>query len=149
MDAWTPREESSLVDHEEFSRWRDEAGRALESARVQTRAGLHNWACFAAEQSAQLAIKGLLHGLGTGPWGHDLVKLGGAVRKAAGAAWPEELDSVLRSLSRHYIPARYPDAYAWGPPGAHYGPEDAREAITQAERVLESVDRLWRALSAA
>ncbi|MGH2736718.1 MAG: HEPN domain-containing protein [Actinomycetota bacterium] len=47
---------------------------ARRAADVQHAAALHNWACFAAEQAAQLALKGLLHGLGLGPWGHDLVR---------------------------------------------------------------------------
>jgi HEPN domain-containing protein len=62
-----------MVDKTEFERWRSEAGGALEAARVQAAASLHNWACFAAEQAAQLAVKGFLHGAGRAPWGHDLV----------------------------------------------------------------------------
>ncbi|HEX9122434.1 MAG TPA: HEPN domain-containing protein [Actinomycetota bacterium] len=57
------------MDTEEFERWRGEADRALEGGRLQAAAGLHNWACFAAEQAAQLAMKALLHGLGRGPSG--------------------------------------------------------------------------------
>lgn len=39
----------------------------------------HNWRCFLAEQAAQMAMKALLHGLGRGPWGHDLMELGKAL----------------------------------------------------------------------
>ncbi|MGH9228819.1 MAG: HEPN domain-containing protein [Acidimicrobiales bacterium] len=46
----------------------------------------HNWRCFLAEQAAQMAMKALLHGLGRGPWGHDLVDLGN--RLAGGGRWP-------------------------------------------------------------
>jgi HEPN domain-containing protein len=45
------------LDDEEFARWRRDADRALESARVQSREGVHNWACFAAEQASQLALR--------------------------------------------------------------------------------------------
>ena len=135
----------AYLDRAEFDRWRREADRALEGARVQAGAGLHNWACFAAEQAGQLALKALLHGLGRGPWGHDLVRLGEMAR-AAGLEVPEEVAATLRRLGRHYIPSRYPDAHAAGPPSAHYGPEDAREAIADAERVLAYVDRTWRSL---
>jgi HEPN domain-containing protein len=45
------------VDHDEFDRWRAEADAALRGARLQAEGGLHNWACFAAEQAAQLAVK--------------------------------------------------------------------------------------------
>lgn len=133
------------VDDEEFGRWRGEADRALSGARVQADAGLHNWTCFGAEQAAQLATKALLHGLGRGPWGHDLVRLGELAREA-GVEVPDEIAAVLRRLGRHYIPARYPDAHAMGEPGAHYGDSDAREAIADAEAVLAFVDRAWSGL---
>lgn len=67
---------SPPLDEEEYRRWREEAQRALDSARRESAAGAHNWSCFLAEQSAQLAVKALLHGLGRGPWGHDLMRLG-------------------------------------------------------------------------
>ncbi|HXF56601.1 MAG TPA: HEPN domain-containing protein [Actinomycetota bacterium] len=133
------------LDIEEFSRWRREADSALAGARVQAEAGLHNWACFAAEQAAQLAIKALLHGLGQGPWGHDLVRLGARAR-AAGVEVPAEVEDALRALGRHYIPARYPDAHAAGTTGEHYGPSDSRAAIEAAAAVLQWVDGCWRSL---
>ncbi|HXF98196.1 MAG TPA: HEPN domain-containing protein [Gaiellaceae bacterium] len=132
-------------DEEEFARWRAEAERALAAARVQAEAGLHNWACFAAEQAAQLAVKALLHGLGRGPWGHDLVRLGERAAEA-GAAFPPEVLDAMRRLGRHYIPARYPDAHPSGPAAAHYAEADAAEALADAEAVLGAVDRAWESL---
>jgi HEPN domain-containing protein len=134
-----------LVDVDEFRRWRVEADAALRGARLQADAGLHNWACFAAEQSAQLAVKGFLHGLGRGPWGHDLVRLGELLAEVT--ELPDGLMDVLRRLGRHYIPARYPDAHPSGPAGIHYGPTDAEQALTDAERALADVDALWAAVS--
>lgn len=133
------------LDREEFARWRDEADRALTGARLQAEAGLHNWACFAAEQAAQLSVKALLHGLGTGPWGHDLVRLGELVREAR-LDLPENVAAVFRRLGRHYIPARYPDAHASGAPASHYGASDSDEAIIDAERILRFVDDVWGSL---
>jgi HEPN domain-containing protein len=135
------------LDEEEFQRWREEADRALAGARLQADAGLSNWACFAAEQAAQLALKGLLHGLGRAPWGHDLVRLG-ELAVAAGLEPPEETTDALRRLGRHYIPARYPDAHPSGPPGMHYGPADSAEALRDSTGVLAFVDRTWTGLRA-
>jgi len=40
------------LDEPEFSRWREEAGRALGAATRQAAAENHNWSCFLAEDSA-------------------------------------------------------------------------------------------------
>jgi HEPN domain-containing protein len=133
------------LDTEEYTRWRDEASQALRGARLQHDGELHNWACFLAEQSAQLAMKGLLHGLGRGPWGHDLVRLGELAAEVVDV--PEEAAAALRRLSRHYIPARYPDAHPSGPPGPHYGAADSQEAIDDAAGLLEFVDRTWASVN--
>ena len=134
-----------MRDAEEFDRWRAEADRALAGARVQASANLHNWACFAAEQAAQLGVKALLHGLGRGPWGHDLVRLVGLTENAGVNVAPDIVDAARR-LGRHYIPARYPDAHAAGPAGDHYGASDAGEAIADAEGMLAFVDQAWETL---
>ena len=64
-----------MLDGTEFDRWRAEATEALETARLARNGGRRNWACFLAEQAAQLAVKATLHGVGAGPWGHDLLEL--------------------------------------------------------------------------
>jgi len=137
--------ERTVLDEEEYRRWRAEADRAHDGARIQAGAGLHNWSCFAAEQAANLAVKALLHGLGRGPWGHDLLRLGEMLGEA-GVELPAEVLDRMRRLGRHYIPARYPDAHASGPPGLHYGSSDSSEAIEDAEAILAFVDQTWEAL---
>lgn len=133
------------LDREEFARWREEAGRALESARREAAAGAHNWSCFLSEQAAQLALKSVLHGLGRGPWGHDLVGLGRAIR-AAGLDAPTDVEDRLMRLARHYIPARYPDAHAAGSASSRYSASDSAAALVDAERVIRYVDTTWATL---
>jgi HEPN domain-containing protein len=136
----------ALVDEEEFERWHGAAQEALAAARVQTETGAHHWACFLAEQAAQLSLKGLLHGVGEAPWGHDLVELAAAASSSLGRAWPGELDPVLTTLSQYYIPTRYPDANPSGRPSLHYGERDASAAVASAEHVLESIASAWAML---
>jgi len=139
---------AGLLDRTEFDRWREAADHARDAASVQAEAGYHNWACFLAEQAAQLGLKGLLRGIGAAGWGHDLVDLGRMVAEALDESLSGALKNGLRRLSRHYIPARYPDAYPAGSPGEHYGIEDSATALEDAQRVLEFVDRTWNRLEA-
>ena len=133
------------LDRDEFTRWRTEADRALRHGQLAADDGLHNWACFSAEQAAQLAVKALLHGIGRGPWGSDLVGLGDELA-TAGLAVPEAERDALRRLGRHYMPARYPDAHPAGSPGGHYGAADSTQAFEDARAVFDLVDGAWREL---
>lgn len=134
-----------MVDGEEYRRWRAEADQALKVARAAARESAFNWACFGCEQAAQLGVKALLHGLGAGPWGHDLPLLGERLVQT-GVAVSEAIGAALQRLSRHYIPARYPDAHAEGTAAAHYGFTDWEEAFTDTQEVLAFVDETWRSL---
>ncbi|MDE3103225.1 MAG: HEPN domain-containing protein [Chloroflexota bacterium] len=133
------------LDTEEFQRWRDGAYDALESARPEAAAGAHNWSCFLAEQSAQLAFKALLHGLGKGPWGHDLIRLGREAEDA-GIEAPSALKDALARLARHYIPARYPDAHPAGAVSSRYRAADSSQAVADAQQALDFVDAAWRSV---
>jgi len=135
-----------VLDAPEFRRWRDAGTDALAAARVQADAGFHQWSCFLAEQSAQLSVKALLHGIGVGAWGHDLVELGKAWGDALAEDTGPTLQASLQRLSRHYIPARYPDAHPSGSPGAHYGEADSAQALADAELLAAAVDRVWERL---
>lgn len=138
-----------MLDRPEFERWQEAADDALSGARAQHGAELDNWACFLAEQAAQLALKGLLHGVGAAAWGHDLVDLGERVRSALNVELPAPTAASLRRLSRHYVTSRYPDAHPAGAPGSHYGPEDAQEAVADADRVITEARSAWGQLREA
>lgn len=133
------------LDEAEFERWREDAGRALAASRALAGNGHHNWACFTAEQAAQLALKGLLHGIGRGERGHGLPRLARAIG-AQGVSIPDEVTAGLRRLAREYIPARYPDAHPEGGAGEHFGASDSEQALADAEAILDVVDRAWQEL---
>jgi HEPN domain-containing protein len=135
-----------VLDEPEFRRWWEAGADALAAARVQADAGFHHWSCFLAEQSAQLAVKALLHGMGVGAWGHDLVELGRSWSDALEEKLGATVLAELQRLSRHYIPARYPDAHPSGSPGAHYGEGDSAQAIADAEHVGVTVGQVWERL---
>ena len=120
----------------------------MRSARLQRDADLHNWACFIAEQAAQLAVKGFLHGIGQAPWGHDLRGLVEAALAAGTGLASELLDPAVR-LTRHYIPARYPDAHPAGDASENYRRSDADAAIGDAVEIIDAVDASWKRLGDA
>lgn len=61
----------------------------------------------------------------------------------AGVEVPREVTAGARLLSRHYIPARYPDAHPAASPGSRYVDEDSTAALDAAEAILAFVDRTW------
>ncbi len=135
------------LDEPELRRWQQQAERTADAARLAAEGGRPEWACFLAEQAAQLAVKGLLHGLGREAWGHDLTVLVGRAASEFGGAWPPGQEDAAARLSRHYIAARYPDAHPSGPPGAHYRPSDAETARADSAALMEAVEAAWTAVT--
>jgi HEPN domain-containing protein len=110
----------------------------LEHARHSAAAADFNWACFAAQQAAEKAVKALhlLHG--TVAWGHSVFELLQALPESTGVN--EELLEAAVNLDRCYIPTRYADAHPAGPARRHYTKANAREAVGQAEKVVNWCD---------
>ena len=139
----------SLLDVDEFERWRNQATATRAAADATRAAGSWAWCCFLAEQAAQLAVKGLLRAIGqpSEAWGHDLVTLVGRASAAVGESLTTTAvaDAGAR-LARHYIPARYPDAHATGTPADHYRDADAVAALADLETIVAAVDAAWGAL---
>jgi HEPN domain-containing protein len=137
------------LDHDEFGRWRTAADRALAAAETLAAAGFPEWACFQAEQAAQLAVKGLLHGIGEPAWGHDLTVLVDQTARTVTDPWPAAAARWAERLARFYIATRYPDALPGGVPGNRFGDEDVETARHDAVGLLAAVDRAWAVLGAA
>lgn len=117
--------------------WLSQAQRDLEQAEDSRRAGRHEWACFAAQQAGEKAVKALHLSLGQEAWGHVVARL---LRELpAAAAAPEGLIEKARVLDAFYIPPRYPNSHPEGAPFEHYGPLQSEEAIGYAGQILEFV----------
>jgi HEPN domain-containing protein len=131
----------TLFDEEEFSRWMKQAEHTLESARRDAVVGDYAWACFKAQQAAEFAAKALLRGLGLPAFGHSILGLlGKAERK--GLPITEELKRCARTLDRHYVPPRYPNAFPTGSPFEFYDRKTAEEALSCAQAVMKSIEAL-------
>jgi HEPN domain-containing protein len=130
----------SLFDEEEFFRWMRQAEHTLASAQRDAAEDDYAWACFKAQQAAEYATKALLRGLGLPAFGHSVLGLVGEIEKQ-GLPITEDIRLCARTLDRHYIPPRYPDAYPAGSPFEFYDRKTAEEAISCAQAVLQAVQK--------
>ena len=117
-----------MLDETEYSRWISSAKKTLESARGDLNRGDYNWACFKAQQAAEMAVKALLHGLGLPAYGHSISKLLINLR-SKGLQVSNDIINLAKSLDKYYIPTRYPNAWVEGTPYDYYTVEDAESAI--------------------
>lgn len=114
--------------------WLRQGRRDLDHARRAREDGDHEWACFAAHQAAEKALKAVFQGRGEEAWGHALGDLVGAL-----VPDPESNPLVTRakSLDKHYIPTRYPNGFERGAPVDFYTRREAEQAIANGEALLE------------
>jgi len=115
--------------------WLNQATRDLEQAEDSRRAARHEWACFAAHQAAEKAVKALHLHLGQEAWGHVVARLLQELPDTIRV--PGELVEKGRVLDSFYIPPRYPNSHPEGAPFEHYGPLQSEEAIRYAHEILE------------
>ncbi|HHW15591.1 MAG TPA: HEPN domain-containing protein [Firmicutes bacterium] len=118
-----------------YQDWLNEAQADLRHARHSLEQGEYNWACFAAQQAAEKAVKAVHFRVGQVAWGHSvralLEELPEDVQPAA------DLIDKAKILDKHYIPARYPDAHPAGPAFRNYAEAEARQAVDLAQEVLD------------
>jgi HEPN domain-containing protein len=115
--------------------WFDQAVRNLEQAEASRRDGRHEWACFAAQQAAELAVKALHMWHGQEAWGHVVARLLEDLPNPA----PADLIERSKVLDNFYVPTRYPNGHPEGAPFRHYGTYQSEEAIRHASQVIEFV----------
>ncbi len=99
--------------------------------------GNHEWARFQALRAAEKAVNALLYGYGMSGWGHSIVELLDALKGSIEVS--EDLYTAARELDRHYIPSRYPNAFASGYPGLYYDRPTAEKAIEASRRIIDWV----------
>jgi HEPN domain-containing protein len=115
--------------------WLRQAERDLEQARDCRAAGRHEWACFAAQQAAEKAVKGLHLRCGQEAWGHVVAALLSELPDKC--ASPEDLVDKAHVLDGFYVGSRYPNGYPEGAPFEHHGALQSEEAIRYAGEIVE------------
>lgn len=127
-----------LFDEDEFNRWFGQAEHTLRSATNDMDRADYDWSCFKSQQAAEYAVKALLRGLGKEAIGHSVLKLIAKLGET-GCIIGEELKGRARSVDKHYIPTRYPNAYAEGSPFEFYDRKTAEEAIDNASEIIKFI----------
>ncbi len=115
--------------------WLAQAERDLEQAQASRAGGHHEWSCFAAQQSAEKAVKALHLHHGQEAWGHVVARLLIELPFAVEAALVEK----AKVLDNFYVGTRYPNGHPEGPPFEHYGEIQSGEALRYAGEILAFV----------
>lgn len=115
--------------------WMRQAEAELRAAKDLLTHGHWFWCCFTCQQAAERAIKAIGEHFHQHLIGHDLISLLDELQVFT--AIPENVHQASARLNRHYIPTRYPNAFDRGAPVDKFFEQDDREAVQDAELVLE------------
>jgi len=115
--------------------WFAQAERDMEQARDSRKSNRHEWACFAAQQCAEKAVKALHLAFKQEAWGHVVARL----LQELPMRVSEDLIDKAKVLDTFYIPTRYANGHPEGAPFEHYGKLQSRDAIQYATEILEYV----------
>ena len=107
----------------------------MEMAVAALAEGRHDWACFAAHQAAEKAVKSLHLAHGQEVWGHGIERM---LRDLPGEV-PQDLADRAKVLDTFYVPTRHPDSHPEGTAFEHYGRLQSEEAVEHAGAILAFV----------
>jgi len=117
--------------------WFNQAVKDLNHAKDSQKSESHEWACFAAQQAAEKAVKALHLHLGQEAWGHVIAKLLQELPETV--LLPPDLLEKAQVLDNFYIPARYPNSHPQGAPFEHYGSLQSEAAINYASEIIDFI----------
>ncbi|MCD5416188.1 HEPN domain-containing protein [Candidatus Bipolaricaulota bacterium] len=120
--------------------WWVQAEADLRHAENARRDGTYEWACFAAHQAAEKALKAVFEQRGQKVWGHTLTFVLQALQEQVDV--PPDLFNRAKILDKHYIPTRYPNSLEQGAPTEFYTKQEADDAIRYSEEILQFCDGL-------
>lgn len=123
----------------EAARWLRQAEADLAGARVSTRGGRYEWACFQCQQAAEKALKAFLYNQGrTSILTHSLRELLREAQQLQPAL--STLEKAAAYLDQFYLSARYPNTLAGELiPAEYYEKKEAQKCIRSCESILSAL----------
>jgi HEPN domain-containing protein len=106
----------------------------MKQAEASLRDELYEWACFAAQQAAEKAVKALIQSLGGEAWGHSVTAL---IDALPNHVKPSNLRDKALELDQAYIPSRHPNAHPVGYPGSLYTRNMAERLIGYSREIIK------------
>ena len=126
--------------------WMDQARGDLAHARSDVKRGYYDWACFSAQQAAEMAAKAVFQKRGAVVWGHSVADL--LEELVQPGEVPKELLDPALELDKAYIAARYPNAHTSGSPRRRYTRSEAETAVAHAGKIIQHCEGLLSDLEA-
>ena len=115
--------------------WWVQAQADIQHARHSCQAADYDWACFAAHQGAEKAVKAVFQTIHLEARGHAVTLLLGNLPEDI--AVPEDIVEAAKSLDKLYIPTRCPNGLEQGAPTEFYTRREAEEAIGLGQGILD------------
>lgn len=115
--------------------WFRQAEKDLKHAKKAAEGKDFEWACFAAQQAAEKAVKALYQSVHVDAIGHSVSRM---MQDLPASLKPtEDLVEWAKELDKHYIPSRYPNFHPEGAPLDYYTAREAERATEGADRIIE------------
>jgi len=124
--------------------WLRQARKDLGHAEKSTEIGDYEWACFAAQQAAEKAVKAVFQALGGNAFGHSAYMLLRRLPKGSKAS--DDILESAKTLDKHYVPSRYPNLHPEGAPMDYYTRREAEEATRIATQIIRFCEGRIRAI---
>ncbi len=93
-----------------YKDWWIQARADLKHAKDSLKGEAYEWACFAAQQAVEKALKAVFEKRGEQIWGYSITRMLQVLQKR-GVKTSDELIESGKILDKHYIPTRYPSGY--------------------------------------
>lgn len=115
--------------------WSGQAERNLEFAGTAVTSGYHEWAAFAAQQSAEKAAEARVQSLHGTVKGHSITEILRKLPSSVEAG--QDVLASAQALNKVYVTSRYPNGFASGRPSDYFNEKDSQELLNHARRILE------------